>query len=94
MSQNDVTLTSLSEAISEMAKALVTQLQSSNAAAPSFAEDAPSDYPPTPEVAGLRLRLIDAAADMFYLAMGPGDMAFAYPIHVRFSIRASASSIC
>jgi hypothetical protein len=90
MSQNYVTLTSLSEAISESSRALMTELQNSNATAPTFSENSPSDYPTTPEVAGLRLQLIDAAADMFRLAMGPGDMAFAYPLHVWFSTHLSA----
>lgn len=82
MTTTNETLKSLAATISETTDAISSVLESNNHPQPSFSEDGPLDYPKHPELAGLRFKLVDATLDMYRLAMGPSDMAFAHPLYV------------
>ncbi|EMT74665.1 Sterigmatocystin 8-O-methyltransferase [Fusarium odoratissimum] len=79
---NNPSLESLAATISETANALSAKLKESACPAPSFAEDGLVEYPKLPELNGLRFQLIDAAADLYRLALGPTDNSMFAPLHV------------
>ncbi|KAI5464393.1 putative O-methyltransferase [Mariannaea sp. PMI_226] len=84
MTSNNPSLASLAATISEAATALTALLDKNGLPAPSFAEDGLEDYPKLPELMGPRLQLLDAAADMFRLALGPNDFSFMNPLFLNF----------
>ncbi|KAH6876328.1 S-adenosyl-L-methionine-dependent methyltransferase [Thelonectria olida] len=77
-------LTSLAEAISQASSALASKLEQDGHAAPSFTEDGLAEYPKSPEILGLRMQLLDAATDMYRLALGPTDASFLGPIFLNY----------
>jgi hypothetical protein len=83
MTNKAPSLTSLAETISQTSAALASKLAKDGHTAPSFAEDGLVDYPKSPEILGIRMQLLDAAADMYRLALGPTDASFLGPIFVR-----------
>ncbi|KAH7208524.1 O-methyltransferase-domain-containing protein [Fusarium oxysporum] len=81
---NNPSLESLAATISETANALSAKLKESACPAPSFAEDGLVEYPKLPELNGLRFQLIDAAADLYRLALGPTDNSMFAPLHLNY----------
>ncbi|KAK2923172.1 Winged helix-like DNA-binding domain superfamily [Fusarium oxysporum f. sp. vasinfectum] len=81
---NNPSLESLAATVSETANALSAKLKESACPAPSFAEDGLVEYPKLPELNGLRFQLIDAAADLYRLALGPTDNSMFAPLHLNY----------
>jgi hypothetical protein len=79
-------LVKLAETVSQLAKALSSKLDEAGVAQPSFAEDGLVDYPKSPEIAGIRLTLLDAVSDLHRLATGPTDAIFSGALFVRTPI--------
>ena len=69
-------LQSLGVEVAELSKALSLQLQAGKHPQPSFASDSPSNYPHDPAIQLTRLRLLEKARDLLYLATGPADFVF------------------
>ncbi|KAH7176437.1 O-methyltransferase-domain-containing protein [Dactylonectria macrodidyma] len=84
MADKTPSLVSLAKAISESANALAAKLEQEGSPAPSFAEDGLVDYPKHPEILGIRMQLLDAAADMYRLALGPTDTSFLGPLFLNY----------
>lgn len=82
MADNNPSLESLAATVSETVNALSAKLKEIACPAPSFAEDGLVEYPKLPELNGLRFQLIDAAADLYRLALGPTDNSMFAPLHV------------
>jgi hypothetical protein len=82
MAQNSPTLEGLATTIAELTKALAGQLKDANHPEPSFAADSPSSLPPTPEIQGVRLQLVEALSDLLQLATGPSDYIFQQSLFV------------
>ena len=85
MANTNPSLESLAATISETANALSSKLKDSGLPPPSFAEDGLVEYPNVPELIGLRFQLIDAAADLYRLALGPTDNSIFAPLHVSLT---------
>lgn len=79
MANNQVTLTSLAEQISELTKQFTEQLKEANVAEPSFAVDSPTRYEGlNVEMFMARQKLIDSIEDLWFLAQGPSESIFNY----------------
>ncbi|PKS06174.1 hypothetical protein jhhlp_007491 [Lomentospora prolificans] len=83
MANNKDTLTGLAATISETSSAIAALLAKDGLPAPTFAEDSPTDYPKNPDIIGLRFKLIDAALDLYRLAVGPSDHALMQPLFLN-----------
>jgi hypothetical protein len=73
MASQQATLESLAGNIAELTKSITSYLKAEGLPAPSFAADAPAEYPAAPEITGPRLMLVQALMDMLHLAMGSKD---------------------
>ncbi|KAL6406909.1 hypothetical protein AUP68_09723 [Ilyonectria robusta] len=80
MAVSEATINCLAEAISETAKALTAYLEQNGHSAPSFEEGGLEQYPKNELVTGLRFQLLEAASDLYHLALGPADMGFLQPL--------------
>ncbi|PYI11096.1 O-methyltransferase [Aspergillus sclerotiicarbonarius CBS 121057] len=77
-------LESLGSTVSALSKSLADQLKALNQPEPSFAADAPASLPPTPEIQGVRMKLLESLEVMHHLVTGPGDFWFQgsmFPYH-------------
>jgi hypothetical protein len=77
-------LVNLAETVSQLAKILSAKLDEASIAQPSFAEDGLVDYPKSPEIAGVRLTLLDAVSDLHRLATGPTDNIFSGALFLNY----------
>ncbi|KAH7311342.1 putative O-methyltransferase [Stachybotrys elegans] len=84
MADNVTALVKLAETISQTAKALSAKLEENGSASPSFELDGLVEYPKVPEIVGLQMQLIDAAADMHRLALGPTEASFVGPLFLNY----------
>lgn len=82
---SEPTLNCLAAAISETTKALTAYLEQNGHSTPSFEEGGLEQYPKDAMVTGLRFQLLEAASDLYHLALGPADMGFLQPLFVSIS---------
>lgn len=73
MSHENLTLEGLAGTVSELTAVLTNGLKAANFPQPSFAPDAPAQLPPSPDIQGPRLQLVEALMNMLHLAMGPSE---------------------
>ncbi|KAH7121576.1 O-methyltransferase-domain-containing protein [Dactylonectria macrodidyma] len=80
MAHSQPTLLSLAALISDSTRAITSHLNENGHALPSFEEDGLKRYPHDPELRRLRLQLVEAASDLYQLAVGAADMCFLQPM--------------
>lgn len=83
MAQTEETLGSLAAKVAELTSTITNYLSSEGLPQPSFAADAPAQYPAVPEVTQPRLKLIQSLSDMLHLALGGRDYIFTQSISVQ-----------
>ncbi|KAK1770138.1 O-methyltransferase-domain-containing protein [Phialemonium atrogriseum] len=83
MAQTEETLGSLAAKVAELTSTITNYLSSEGLPQPSFAADAPAQYPAVPEVTQPRLKLIQSLSDMLHLALGGRDYIFTQSISAQ-----------
>ncbi|KAF1808284.1 S-adenosyl-L-methionine-dependent methyltransferase [Eremomyces bilateralis CBS 781.70] len=76
-------LVELASKVTEMATAVTSHMNSVNAPLPSLDKDGLHPYPPSPEVQGPRMMLIESLMDMLHVAIGPVEFQFWHSLTLK-----------